>query len=94
MTLQELFTDESRWTKDAFARNAKGKARGPLEPDAVRWCLMGALDFCYGPKSRQQATLRRKIETSPSYHTGIAQFNDSTETTFADIRKVIEEANV
>lgn len=43
MKLQELFTDESKWCQGAIAKNAKGDNTCFNDPEAVCWCLLGAI---------------------------------------------------
>lgn len=40
---RELLSDLTRWTKGAYARNAKGDPVTECSADAVCWCSMGAL---------------------------------------------------
>ena len=40
----DLLAAPHQWTQGVSARNAKGTPVGPLDPKAVRWCLLGALD--------------------------------------------------
>jgi hypothetical protein len=35
------------WTKGACARNAKGRAVGTCDEEAVAWCPIGAIDAAY-----------------------------------------------
>ncbi len=48
MTLQELFADESRWTKGQFAKTKTGIQTSAFDPNAVCWCLAGGVAKCYG----------------------------------------------
>ena len=112
MTLQELFTDESKWTKGASARNEEGVLCPPHFSEARSWCLMGAINLCcrhdFDERKATIHALKNAItggrpndlstaiqeKNTPNEVVEISRFNDSPETTFADIRKVIEEANV
>ena len=92
MTVQELLSDESKWTKGT---NARGEDKGPIHPgnsEAKCFCLIGAIAKCYltGTDGYFQAIekLRRQINGP------IPGFNDDPKTTFADIRRVIEAANI
>jgi hypothetical protein len=40
----ELFQDKSKWTTGEFARDNSGYSMSFDSPDAVCWCLHGALD--------------------------------------------------
>lgn len=48
MKVRELFSDESKWTQGADARNALGEKVMAEAEDAVCWCLFGAVQKCYG----------------------------------------------
>lgn len=94
MTLQELFDTPEKWTKNAFARVANGDDTIVGDPKAVCWCLAGAVNQCYpGENYNIQVRLLIAIKTLFG-EMGIAEFNDRSRITFADIRKVIEKANV
>jgi len=49
-TLEELFADESRWTKKFFAVDSEGKNCSPRNPNAVSYSLMGGLIKLYSQK--------------------------------------------
>lgn len=44
-----LIQDKKNWTTKEFARNSKNKEVGIYSADAVKWCLMGALDYVVDP---------------------------------------------
>ena len=41
--IKNLIQDPSNWTQGTHARNMKGFAVEPTDPDASQWCLDGAL---------------------------------------------------
>jgi len=43
IAVRELIADESRWTQEAAARDAKGWVVHPRAEEACRWCVYGAL---------------------------------------------------
>lgn len=47
MKVHELLSNETRWAKNEFSVNMKGKPVAPNSPDAVRWCVVGAIVKCY-----------------------------------------------
>lgn len=40
---RRLLSDESSWTRGAWARDARGAECWPEDQGACRWCLLGAL---------------------------------------------------
>jgi hypothetical protein len=46
MTISELLSNETKWTKFADARNSYGKGVSPTSSEAVKWCLQGAAIKC------------------------------------------------
>jgi exonuclease III len=84
MTVQQFYKNESLWVKEALVQ---GHAR----------CLLGAVNRCYGDDDlmlRKDVLNKIKAALPPDYRHSIMAFNDAEETTFADIRRVIEKANV
>lgn len=43
LAARELLHDPERWTKYAPARNERNEHVKPTDPQACRWCLMGAI---------------------------------------------------
>lgn len=103
LALDELLSDPARWAKKYYAYNAEGMQCDADDPEAVCWCLDGAVfKVVIDPESLQGDTtpLTRLIndaiaEVSSIGHTVF--FNDAVETTHADIRRltqrVVELAN-
>jgi hypothetical protein len=46
MKVHEFLTEDN-WTKGAAARNALGKGCPSASPEAVKWCVLGAMIVCY-----------------------------------------------
>jgi hypothetical protein len=95
MRLQDIFTDESRWTKGAAARDINGNIANCLFDDAVSFCIYGALGKSdpdtFGVDS--EIKIRRYLYDI-GYIGGIAMFNDDPNTTFEDIRKMVETLDI
>jgi len=92
MTVAELLSDESKWTNGMFARDARGRSMNPRDAEASCWCLIGAVLRCYGTNvNRCIASLNRLKE---SIGPDVEAWNDAPERTFADVRRVIEEAGI
>ena len=61
MKVKDLLTDESKWTKGAYSRDAEGETTDLLDRGAVCWCLRGAIDLCYNGDER--GVIRTSIQT-------------------------------
>ncbi len=44
--VRALFSTAATWTAGAYARDAGDKERSPNDPQACRWCLIGAIMHC------------------------------------------------
>lgn len=98
-TLQELFTDERRWTKYTLGRNAAGAPLGVRALNkATCFCLSGGFCFVYGfgKAAPEWARLKAAIlrHGPASYGDDVVQFNDHHKTTIEDIRAIVKEADI
>ena len=93
MKVKELLSDRSKWCQGSFATDAEGNPRGIMAPDATRFCLRGALGRCY-PEQTEYDAARKRLESSLSSHSCLMEFNDSTFTTFTDVKELLERADV
>ena len=97
MTLQELFSDPSKWTKRALARDSLGNQVLYSSPHAVCWCLLGGVYKCYNISDQAKITkrIRKHVLTEQSGMLSIGNtYNDDPARTFADIRKLVEDLNL
>lgn len=102
MTVQELLSDESKWTKGTFARDENNCNIDPYSKGAICWCIKGAIMRCYEGDDEywhanneiRAAIAKLKYFDKPTININIMGFNDNPNTTFADIRRVIEEADI
>jgi hypothetical protein len=102
MQVKELPTDESKWTKGAYARDSEGYGVPPSSPDAVSWCLMGAVEHCYGTLNDIVPILLLILVDTISGIIGEVQdivystteWNDDINTSFIQIRELIEELDI
>jgi len=94
MKIKELLTDESKWTKLYGARNENNDPVNPRSSEAVCWCLIGAYIKCYGYGHNDEIYMRLRNKTLELNNIEIDSFNDSPTTTFADIRKLVEELDI
>jgi len=57
--VQELLSDVSKWTQGAVARDASGNSCWEDDEEAVCWCFMGAIRYCYPNKDAVEIIMRR-----------------------------------
>lgn len=93
MKVKELLSDESKWTRKAYARDSHGVMIEPRSPSACCWCISGAIERCYQSYAKASEVSEKIKRHLPFGKTSI-DFNDDPATTFADIRRVLELADV
>lgn len=97
MKVHELLSDESKWTKKAFARASDYNTQVPVnDPSATCWCLQGAIYKCYETLNLFDEFELENVESKiiQKINTGIVEFNDSPKTTFEDVRKLCLELDI
>lgn len=109
MKISNLLYKEDKWTKNALARNKDGKPIESLNichfangvskdpsKDAYSFSLYGAAAHLYSGEGLQDVLI--KLGNAARLHSGkrvwLAEFNDSTSTTFEDIKKVLALAQL
>lgn len=106
VSVRELLTPESSWTKDMPAKDKYNNSIMCIDPNAVCWCLSGALfktisdkffvgNFHYDEFLSTQSELLNVISKSYEFTNSfnrIADFNDSRDTTHRDVLNVIDLA--
>lgn len=92
--LYDLLKDPKHWTKGSYAKDAEGLPVSSASPDAVCWCLGGAISKVSDNIEDANAYFNRleEILTEMYDAESIEEFNDDLKTTHADVLKVIEEA--
>jgi hypothetical protein len=99
MKVKDLLSTEDKWTKRHAARNKLSVPVQVHDLTAVKFCLMGALDKCYLGGSpdvnaylKAYNTLNRVILNTKGK--SIITFNDDDNTTFEDIKRVLEDTGI
>ena len=85
MKLSELLKTKDQWCQHKLAVNDLGNEVDSLDTDAVKWCLMGAIEKCFSERKKVYKTIVSLIKP----FTCVSDFND--ESTFKDVKKVIKE---
>ena len=91
--IRELLSDESRWTRLVYARDANGARVNEHSPLACSWCLLGAVSaVCYHAYTHNDNDcmtvlfhLERMLDKK-----SIAVYNDSDTTKHSDILDLID----
>lgn len=102
-SLKELFDCPARWIKKALfgRRGGMGFVSLDSSQEANCFCLVGGVRHVYGFGVGHNEKLREAVRKlfpnrmmqTPFYDL-VVSFNNHPDTTFADLRKVIEEADV
>lgn len=103
-TVQELFSDESRWTRYALAANKNGDVVDLNSDNATCFCFGGAILRVYGDVYQGYAVLERVAKllrkkgavlgSNRGNISTIARWNDNPKRTFQDVRSLAAEANI
>jgi len=100
MKISELLTDESKWCKGSFAKTAYGFETTCNNPDACQWCLLGARYTANLTRGENDALIDAVLALYPNrcgiYRDtdSLVRFNDHPNTTFDDIKRVLEHAGL
>ena len=101
MKVRELLTDESKWTQGREAIRPDGDVVSftlASDPQAIAWCLTGALDrcYCFGEEwAHAIDAVIRYIGTSKiEKRMAIAEWNDAPARTFADVKALVDELDI
>lgn len=91
--IKNLFSDRTKWTTGYLARDANGTACHVSSKDAVSFCLLGAIEHCYGTADiKIYRKIRKSIEKLFPECDNIICFNDTQ--SYETIMKVVIDVNV
>ena len=94
MKAYELLKNNSAWCQHALAKTKTGKRTSPHSKTATSWCLMGAVEKCYG---RAYSLHKEAALEAIRNHLGIwdcAMWNDEPHRTFKEVRALLKKVNV
>jgi hypothetical protein len=108
MKVLDLLKTEKQWIKYYLGKTKAGEHVAGNHPDAVKWCLLGAIQKCYTglqvKPSRYEWAVNRLMKAIRALHPEyrkitftssiIPDFNNIHTTTFRRIRRVLKKANV
>ena len=87
MKISEFLLDASMWCQGNLAVNSNGDETRSTAPDAVRWCLIGAVEVCRYTVE-EHYDLIRKAEKKLGIDNVIA-WQDTPGRAFRDISKLL-----
>lgn len=90
MTIKELLSDETRWTKGAGARDKDGHLCSTNDEAAVCWCLAGAINRCY---SASYYDVTAKLLGGIG-GLSITTYNDATERTYEEVMVLVDKLGI
>jgi hypothetical protein len=105
MKAHELLSSPDAWCQESPAQDAQGNKVEALNPNAVRWCALAAVQKTY-PPSQWEQMMDRLLRALSVSEKGITQltkwdkacclmeWNDDRTYSFRDIREVLLEADV
>lgn len=92
----ELLSDPARWHKGSYAGNMLGEPVPTHDPEAVCWCLSGALvrsnSVNIGYIAHDEAYHALTTVVQDMGHSTIVKFNDHPETTHEMVMRVMDTA--
>lgn len=93
MKVSELLNTPEKWTQQAMARNEDKYSVGLDSSKAVAWCLYGALLKCYPETDDDFFAAKSRLNYILDI-SKILDWNDRSDTTYADVMQVVELADV
>ncbi len=74
----ELINDETKWTREAYARNNHGMKVNAYSPEATCWCVLGAIwKLSSSEKEFSKIETNLNAFSNSKYQISIAAINDN-----------------
>ena len=105
MKARELLHSPEVWCQEAPAQDQHGNKLEALDPRAVKWCVLAAIQKTYEPSQWSEA-MDRLLRALSVSEAGLAQmskadkacclmeWNDDGQTSFAEIREMLFLADI
>jgi hypothetical protein len=88
--VRRILSSPEKWTKGCSAYDSDGYPVLPTEPEAVRWCLLGAAQKAYCRDLVTGVVVKNELRRrSPGWF--VSFYNDDPTTTFEDIQRLLAE---
>jgi hypothetical protein len=105
MKAYELLNSPDIWCQESPAETAQGNKAYALDPRAVKWCALGAIQKAYPPAKWEQGmdsvlwalcVSEKGIArmTKSDKECCVMEWNDDRGTSFRDIQEVLKEADL
>ncbi len=93
MKVRELLSSPDKWVKTKWAADLLKRPVDPCSPDAVCFCLLGAIDFCYREGTDVKDEVRNKIRKYIG-RASIMLWNDAPERTFEEVKSLVNQLDI
>jgi hypothetical protein len=105
MKAYQLLSSPEAWCKESPGKDAQGNKVAALDPKAVKWCALGAIQRVYDPLQWEEIMdrLLRALSVSEWGMAGLTksdkacclmEWNDDPEHSFRDIREALDVADI
>ncbi len=96
MKIHQLLETPDKWTQGAFARLPDGKAVKSNHPNAVCWCLIGAICKCYDGIGAKTAISDAILAAAAGAVAGemLSTWNDHPSRTHAEVLELVKRLDV
>lgn len=98
-SVQELLSDPARWARCQVAANKAGETVCANHPEAVRWCVLGAVEKVYGfedlPKVKHiKGRLRAAVAEMFGCPRQVSDWNDDYSRTHEEVLALVTQLNI
>lgn len=95
MKVKELLSSPEKWTHGVYARGKDGFKINSGSPAADRWCILGAIQKCYGFGLEAEAVVNKvAARLNARNRAWVASWNDSDARFFKDVQNLVEELDI
>lgn len=95
MKAHELLKDPNKWCQGSYAYTEKGEEVSGYHPDAIKFCIYGAIEHCYGMGDLQFSQSDRVLKyVRDRYNDTPISLNDSKSTTHEMVYNILKELDI